>query len=146
ESTITNRSFQNDSRHVLTMDTAQSTTTETNQAVSIPTIKAIVSNITHSDQCLQADIKIEEYISYIPTIHFSSQEEKNNYASDLYTIQEEVRTKFNVLKHEELRVEIEKYKELISSWGLPDATKPYQFQIQSLWCRFKRHQAQLPAR
>ncbi|GFS33178.1 hypothetical protein NPIL_475901, partial [Nephila pilipes] len=113
------------------MDTAQSSTAETNQAVSIPTVKAIVNNIAHSDQCLQADIKIEEYISCIPTIHFSSQEEKNNYASDLYTIQEEVRTKFNVLKHEELRVENEKYKELISSWGLPDATKPYQFQIQS---------------
>ncbi|GFU23670.1 nucleic-acid-binding protein from transposon X-element [Nephila pilipes] len=113
------------------MDTTQSSTAETNQAVSIPTIKAIVSNITHSDQCLQADIKIEEYISYIPSIQFSSQEEKNNYASDLYTIQEEVRTKFNVLKHEELRIENEKYKELISSWGLPDATKPHQFQIQS---------------
>ncbi|GFT38904.1 hypothetical protein NPIL_615401 [Nephila pilipes] len=74
------------------MDTAQSSTAETNQAVSIPTIKAIVSNITHSDQCLQADIKIEEYISYIPSIQFSSQEEKNNYASDLYTIQEEERS------------------------------------------------------
>ncbi|GFT08170.1 hypothetical protein NPIL_249291 [Nephila pilipes] len=113
------------------MDTAPSTTTETNQAVSIPTIKAIVGNITHSDQCLQADIKIEEYISCIPNIQFGSQEVKNNYASDLYTIQEEVRTKFNVLKHEELRIENEKYKDLISSWGLPDATKPYQFQIQS---------------
>ncbi|GFU24986.1 putative RNA-directed DNA polymerase from transposon X-element, partial [Nephila pilipes] len=126
-----NRSFQNDFPHIQTMDTAQASNTETVQAVSIPTIKAIVNNITHSDQCLQADVKIDQYISCIPTIQFGSQEEKNNYASDLYTIQEEVRTKFNVLKHEELRIENEKYKELISSWGLPDATKPFQFQIQS---------------
>ncbi|GFT18489.1 hypothetical protein NPIL_518471 [Nephila pilipes] len=113
------------------MDNIQATMTETPQAVSIPTIMAIVNGINHSDQCLHADTKIAEYISLIPSIQFHNQEEKNNYSSELFTIQEEVRSKYNTLKYEELRLENEKYKDLVNSRGLPDATKPQQFQIQS---------------
>ncbi|GFT56896.1 putative RNA-directed DNA polymerase from transposon X-element [Nephila pilipes] len=58
-------------------------------------------------------------------------ESKNNYSSELYTIQEEVRSKFKVLKHEELRIENERYKDLINTWGLLDANYPQQFQLQS---------------
>ncbi|GFT79678.1 hypothetical protein NPIL_229371 [Nephila pilipes] len=47
-------------------------------------------------------------------INFPTQEKKNEYSSKLYTIQEEVRSKFNVLKHEELRAENERYKDLIN--------------------------------
>ncbi|GFT87744.1 hypothetical protein NPIL_574011 [Nephila pilipes] len=100
-------------------------------AVSIPTIKTIVDNITHSEQCLQADAKMEEYINLIPRIQFATQDEKNAYAADLYTIQEEVRAKFNIIKHEELRQENERFKELINTWGLPDVNRPQQFQTQS---------------
>ncbi|GFT84025.1 hypothetical protein NPIL_297041 [Nephila pilipes] len=113
------------------MDSIQTTSTETTQAVSIPTILALVNVINHSDQCLHADTKLAEYISQIPDIQFSSQEEKNNYSTELFSIQEEVRSKYNTLKHEELRLENAKYKDLVSSWGLPDATKPQQFQLQS---------------
>ncbi|GFS76830.1 hypothetical protein NPIL_292331 [Nephila pilipes] len=74
---------------------------------------------------------MEEYINLIPQIQFTNQDEKNVYASDLYTIQEEVRAKFNTLKHEELRQENERYKELINTWGLPDVNRPQQFQSQS---------------
>ncbi|GFT54532.1 hypothetical protein NPIL_694801 [Nephila pilipes] len=105
--------------------------TETPQAVSIPTIMTIVNNISHSELCLQADAKLEEYITLIPQITFNTQDEKNNYASELYTIQEEVRSKFNILKHEELRLENERYKDLINTWGSPDASRPQQFQLQS---------------
>ncbi|GFS50911.1 hypothetical protein NPIL_204841, partial [Nephila pilipes] len=110
------------------MDTNQADTVE---AVSIPTIMTIVNNISTSDQCLQADTKLAEYINLIPHINFNSQEEKNSYSTDLFSIQEEVRSKFNIIKHEELRIENEKYKELINSWGLPDANKPQHFQLQS---------------
>ncbi|GFT51029.1 hypothetical protein NPIL_425481 [Nephila pilipes] len=113
------------------MDSIQATLTETTQAVSIPTILALVNVIDHSDQCLHADTKLAEYISQIPNIQFSSQEEKNNYSTELFSIQEEVRSKYNTLKHEELRLENAKYKDLVNSWGLPDATKPQQFQLQS---------------
>nr|GFT86673.1 hypothetical protein NPIL_587651 [Nephila pilipes] len=71
------------------MDSIQATMTETTQAVSIPTIMAIVNGINHSDQCLHADTKIAEYISLIPSIQFHNQEERNNYSSVLFTIQEE---------------------------------------------------------
>ncbi|GFT29995.1 hypothetical protein NPIL_383251 [Nephila pilipes] len=107
------------------------TTTETPQPVSIPTIMSIVNEIIHSDQCLQAYAKLEEYLSLIPQINFPTQEKKNEYASELYIIQEEVRSKFNVLMHEELRAENERYKDLINTWGLPDANRPQQFQMQS---------------
>ncbi|GFT38107.1 hypothetical protein NPIL_12421 [Nephila pilipes] len=100
-------------------------------AVSIPTIKTIVDNITHSEQCLQADAKMEEYINLIPKIQFATQDDKNAYAADLYTIQEEVRAKFNIIKHEELRQENERFKQLINNWGLPDVNRPQQFQTQS---------------
>ncbi|GFU43537.1 hypothetical protein NPIL_41981, partial [Nephila pilipes] len=90
------------------MDTNQADTVE---AVSIPTILTIVKNITTSDQCLQADTKLAEYINLIPHINFNSQEEKNSYSTDLFSIQEDVRSKFNIIKHEELRIENEKYKE-----------------------------------
>ncbi|GFT45230.1 hypothetical protein NPIL_497991 [Nephila pilipes] len=99
--------------------------------VSIPIIQNLVANITHSDQCLQADAKMEEYITSIPQIQFATQDDKNSYASNLYTIQEEVRSKFNILKHEELRQETERYKDLINTWGLPEASRPQQFQLQS---------------
>ncbi|GFS89821.1 hypothetical protein NPIL_545601 [Nephila pilipes] len=107
------------------------TSTEAPVPVSIPTIKQLVANNTLSEQCLQADAKIEDYMNCIPQIHFSTQEEKNDYAADLYTIQEEVRSKFNILKHEELRQENEIFKDLINTWGLPDANRPQQFQFQS---------------
>ncbi|GFT04049.1 hypothetical protein NPIL_182861 [Nephila pilipes] len=113
------------------MDNIQANMTETTQAVSIPTIMTIVNGINHSDQCLHADTKIAEYIAQIPNIQFQTQEEKNNYSSELFSIQEEVRSKYNTLKHEELRLENAKYKDLVNSWGLPDATKPQQFQLQS---------------
>ncbi|GFT69249.1 RNA-directed DNA polymerase from mobile element jockey, partial [Nephila pilipes] len=131
DSTTTKRSFQNASPHLNTMDSIQTTSTETPQAVSIPTILALVNVINHSDQCLHADTKLAEYISQIPDIHFSSQEEKNNYSTELFSIQEEVRSKYNTLKHEELRLENAKYKDLVNSWGLPDATQPQKFQLQS---------------
>ncbi|GFS70657.1 hypothetical protein NPIL_331591 [Nephila pilipes] len=107
------------------------TSTEAPVPVSIPMIKQLVANLTISEQCLQADARIDEYISCIPQIHFSTQEEKNDYAADLYTIQEEVRSNFNVLKHEDLRHENERFKDLINTWGLPDANRPQQFQFQS---------------
>ncbi|GFS58614.1 hypothetical protein NPIL_254631 [Nephila pilipes] len=127
----TKRSFQNASPPLTTMEEASFATPETPQVVSIPTIQNIVTNITSSDQCLHADAKLSEYINNIPLIAFQSQEAKNAYATDLYTIQEEVRTKFNSLKKEELRVENEKYLNLVNSWGLPDASKPQSFQLQS---------------
>ncbi|GFT45798.1 hypothetical protein NPIL_653711 [Nephila pilipes] len=80
------------------MEENNSIMTETPQIVSIPTILNIVSNISNSDQCLHADAKLSEYIALIPQIVFQKQEEKNNYASELYTIQEEVRSKFNTIK------------------------------------------------
>ncbi|GFU13197.1 hypothetical protein NPIL_112181, partial [Nephila pilipes] len=89
DSTTTKRSFQNASPYLTTMDSIQATMTETTQAVSIPTIMAIVNGINHSDQCLHADTKIAEYISLIPSIQFHNQEERNNYSSVLFTIQEE---------------------------------------------------------
>ncbi|GFT31917.1 hypothetical protein NPIL_126251 [Nephila pilipes] len=107
------------------MEEASSAIPETPQAVSISTIQSNVNNITSSDQCLHADAKLSEYINAL--IAFQSQEAKNAYA----TIQEEVRTKFNSLKKEELRVENEKYLNLVNSWGLPDASKPQSFQLQS---------------
>ncbi|GFU16377.1 hypothetical protein NPIL_244671 [Nephila pilipes] len=107
------------------------TTSDLPTPVSIPTIRNLVANITHSDQCLQADAKMEEYITSIPQIQFATQDDKNSYASELYTIQEEVRSKFNILKHEELRQETERYKDLINTWGLPEASRPQQFQLQS---------------
>ncbi|GFU58479.1 hypothetical protein NPIL_703741, partial [Nephila pilipes] len=130
-STTTKRSSQNASPHLNIMDNIQANMTETTQAVSIPTIMTIVNGINHSDQCLHADTKIAEYISQIPNIQFQTQEEKNNYSSELFSIQEEVRSKYNTLKHEELRLENAKYKDLVNSWGLPDATKPQEFQLQS---------------
>ncbi|GFT66174.1 hypothetical protein NPIL_246341 [Nephila pilipes] len=123
------RSFQNALPSITTMDT--NTMQEMPTPVSIPTIQNLVANITHSDQCLQADAKMEEYITSIPQIQFATQDAKNSYAADLYTIQEEVRSKFNILKHEELRQETERYKDLINTWGLPEANRPQQFQLQS---------------
>ncbi|GFU38852.1 uncharacterized protein NPIL_35121, partial [Nephila pilipes] len=58
-------------------------------------------------------------------------EEKNEYSTHLYAIQEEVRGKFNLFKSEEIRQETEKYKNLINFWGLPDAVRPQAFQHQS---------------
>ncbi|GFT36218.1 hypothetical protein NPIL_671551 [Nephila pilipes] len=99
--------------------------------VSIPEIQGLVNNLSTSDQCLHADSKIAEYLLSIPQINFLNQEEKNEYSSHLYTIQEEVRGKFNLFKSEELRQETEKYKNLINSWGLPDSARPQPFQQQS---------------
>ncbi|GFT78110.1 nucleic-acid-binding protein from transposon X-element [Nephila pilipes] len=125
----TKRSFQNAPSSIMTMD--PNAMQEMPTPVSIPTIQHLVTSITHSDQCLQADAKMEGYISLIPHIQFATQEDKNSYASDLYTLQEEVRSKFNILKHEELRQETERYKDLINTWGLPEANRPQQFQLQS---------------
>ncbi|GFU56738.1 hypothetical protein NPIL_320571 [Nephila pilipes] len=61
------------------------------QPVSIPEIQILVNNLITSDQCLHADSKIEEYLNSIPQINFSSQKEKNEYSTNLYSIQEEVR-------------------------------------------------------
>ncbi|GFU24741.1 hypothetical protein NPIL_350171 [Nephila pilipes] len=99
--------------------------------VSIPEIQGLVNNLTTSDQCLHADSKIAEYLHSIPQINFLNQEEKSEYSSHLYTIQEEVRGKFNLFKSEELRQETEKNKSLINSWGLPDSARPQLFQQQS---------------
>ncbi|GFS99914.1 hypothetical protein NPIL_329901 [Nephila pilipes] len=113
------------------MEESNSIITETPQAVSIPAIQTRVSSILTSDQCLHADIKLSEYIQAIPLIAFQSQEKKNTYASDLYSIQEEVRAKYNTLKKEELRTENEKFQSLVNSWGLPNADQPQSFQLQS---------------
>ncbi|GFU43020.1 hypothetical protein NPIL_390111 [Nephila pilipes] len=104
----TKRSSQNASPIHPAMEETSSTMTETPQAVSIPTILNIVNSISNSDQCLYADAKLSEYINLTPQIVFHSQEEKNNYATEFYTIQEEVRSKFNTIKQEELRIENEK--------------------------------------
>ncbi|GFU18002.1 hypothetical protein NPIL_142051 [Nephila pilipes] len=112
------------------MEETNSIITETPQAVSIPAIQTRVSNILNSDQCLHADVKLSEYIQAIPLIAFQCQEDKNTYASDLYTIQEEVRAKYNTLK-KELRAENEKFQSLVNSWGLPNADQPQSFQLQS---------------
>ncbi|GFS93735.1 hypothetical protein NPIL_507921 [Nephila pilipes] len=99
--------------------------------VSIPEIQGLVNNLSTSEQCLHADSKIEEYLNSIPQIIFLKQEEKNEYSTHLYAIQEEVRGKFNLYKSDELRQETEKFKTLINSWGLPDAARPQTFQHQS---------------
>ncbi|GFT78680.1 hypothetical protein NPIL_522931 [Nephila pilipes] len=89
------------------------------QAVSIPEIQTPVNNLTTSDQCLHADSKVEEYLNLIPQISFLNQEEKNEYSTSLYTIQEEVRSKFNSFKYEDIKAETEKYKSLMNSAGTP---------------------------
>ncbi|GFU25339.1 hypothetical protein NPIL_124211, partial [Nephila pilipes] len=89
------------------------------------------TKLTTSDQCLHADSKIAEYLHSIPQINFLNQEEKNEYSAHLCTIQEEVRSKFNLFKTNELRQETEKFQNLINSWGLPDSARPPLFQQQS---------------
>ncbi|GFU05805.1 hypothetical protein NPIL_461311 [Nephila pilipes] len=101
------------------------------QAVSIPEIQTLVNNLTTSDQCLHADSKVEEYLNLIPQISFLNQEGENEYSTCLYTIQEEVRSKFNSFKYEEIKAETEKYKSLMNTWGLPDAGRSQAFQLQS---------------
>ncbi|GFT99798.1 hypothetical protein NPIL_231831, partial [Nephila pilipes] len=96
--------------------------------VSIPEIQGLVNNLSTSDQCLHADSKIAEYLNSMPQINFLNQEEKSEYSAHLYTIQEEVRGKYNLFRSEELRQETEKYKSLINSWGLPDSARPQFFQ------------------
>ncbi|GFU49489.1 hypothetical protein NPIL_486761, partial [Nephila pilipes] len=121
----TKRSFQNASPPLTTMEEASSATPETPQVVSIPTIQNIVNNITSSDQCPHADAKLSEYINTIPLIAFHSQEAKNTYATDLYTIQEEVRTKFNSLKKKRTtrrKCKISKPRQLLGSPRRQQAT------------------------
>ncbi|GFT13741.1 hypothetical protein NPIL_646061 [Nephila pilipes] len=101
------------------------------QQISIPEIQKLVSNLATSDQSLHADSKIEEYLNSIPQINFATQDEKNEYSTSLYSIQEEIRGKYNSFKFEEIRTETDKYKSLINSWGLPDANRPQAFQVQS---------------
>ncbi|GFU19980.1 hypothetical protein NPIL_518421 [Nephila pilipes] len=101
-----NRSFQNDPGNSNTMT-----------QVSIPEIQGLVNNLSTSDQCLHADSKIAEYLHSIPQINFLNQEEKSEYTSHLYTLQEEVRGKFNLYKSEEIRQETEKFKNLINTHG-----------------------------
>ncbi|GFS93731.1 hypothetical protein NPIL_507901 [Nephila pilipes] len=101
------------------------------QPVSIPEIQRLVSALATSDQCLHADTKIEEYLNSIPQITFTNQEEKNTYSTSLYSIQEEIRGKYNSFKLEEIKTETDKYKSLINSWGLPDANRPQAFHVQA---------------
>ncbi|GFT01293.1 hypothetical protein NPIL_644441 [Nephila pilipes] len=90
------------------------------EAVSIPDVVSIIQAINTTDQCLKADTRIAEYIAAIPLINFERTEDQINYKMDLLSIHEEVRLKFSTIKQEEFRLENERYKELLNSWGLPE--------------------------
>ncbi|GFT26291.1 hypothetical protein NPIL_539631 [Nephila pilipes] len=90
------------------------------EAVSIPDVVGVIQAISTIDQCLKADARIAEYIAAIPLINFERTEDQINYKMDLLSMHEEVRLKFSAINQEEFRLENERYKELLNSWGLPE--------------------------
>ncbi|GFT75644.1 uncharacterized protein NPIL_99571 [Nephila pilipes] len=100
------------------------------EAVSIPDVFAVIQAINTTHQCLKADARLAEYIAAIPLINFERTEDQINYEMDLLSIQEEARLKFCTIKQEEFRLENERYKELLNSWGLPDNN--YQTQSKKI--------------
>ncbi|GFT52189.1 uncharacterized protein NPIL_495871, partial [Nephila pilipes] len=97
------------------------------ESVRVDALRANLSSIQNSSDYLSIAIFAENKLNCLSNFMFPDINVSNNISVDLIKIIEEARLKFSILKHQEMKDDLNQFTNLCQSWGIqnPDTQTPF---------------------